>query len=185
MTGATDDHHDGLPGHVLIWVLIASEILVFSVALVGFLVMRLLHADAFRASAHLLHAGAGTMGMIVLLTSGYAAALAQDLSRKGSVAGARLGLLVAAALGLVFLVLKFAEYRDLWLQGVALEGNPFFTLYALITGFHAAHVVFGVALLTLVATRPKPQHVEPSVAFWHMVDLVWVLVFPVLYLVPR
>jgi len=60
-----------------------------------------------------------------------------------------------------------------------------FTLYALITGFHAAHVVFGVALLTLVATRPKPQHVEPSIAFWHMVDLVWVLVFPVLYLVPR
>lgn len=176
---------DRLPGHPLIWILIVSEILVFALALTGFLVMRLLNKQGFQAAAQLLHTEMGLLSMAVLLTSGYLAALAQQASRTDTTQRSRALLLTAAALGILFLVLKASEYSDLWAQGISLEGSQFFTLYALITGFHAAHVVFGAALLVLVAVRPRPAHVEPAVAFWHMVDLVWVLVFPVIYLVPR
>ena len=175
----------GLPGNPLIWILIVSEVLVFALALVAFLVMRLLHLREFQAASHLLHAGAGTLSMALLLTSGYLAAIAQSNSQQGGQSKSRLLLILAALLGVLFLALKAMEYSDLWNRGVAFEGSQFFTLYALITGFHAAHVAFGTGLLLVVSLRPTPEHVEPSVAFWHMVDLVWVLVFPVLYLVPR
>ncbi|MGB2893678.1 MAG: cytochrome c oxidase subunit 3 family protein, partial [Albidovulum sp.] len=67
-------------------------------------------------------------------------------------------------------------------QGIGVETHPFFTFYYLITGFHAAHVAAGIVVLLLVAARARPREVEAGVAFWHMVDLVWVLVFPVIYL---
>lgn len=174
-----------LPGHPLIWVLIVSEVLVFALALIAFLIMRLLNLEDFRDAAHMLHAGTGTLSMALLLTSGYAAALAQHDTQKGLNHRSRLLLVLAAALGVLFLVLKGTEYQDLWMNDVTVEGSHFFTLYALITGFHAAHVLFGSGLLLAVSVRPRLEHVEPSVAFWHMVDLVWVLAFPVLYLVPR
>lgn len=182
---ATPRPHKALPGHELIWILIVSEILVFAVALAAFLVMRLLQPELFHSGAHLLHAAMGTLSMTVLLSSGFAAALAQLAVRLGESGKGRMYLIVAAALGAVFLVLKFMEYEDVWNSGVPFEGNAFLTLYGLITGFHAAHVIFGTLLLLLVAVRPRADHVEPAVAFWHMVDLVWVLVFPVVYLVPR
>ena len=175
----------GLPGNPLIWILIVSEVLVFALALVAFLVMRLLHLRDFQAASHLLHAGSGTLSMALLLTSGYLAAIAQSDSIQARQSRSSRLLVLAALLGVLFLVLKATEYGDLWSKGVAFEGSKFFTLYALITGFHAAHVAFGTGLLLVVSLRPTPEHVEPSVAFWHMVDLVWVLVFPVLYLVPR
>jgi nitric oxide reductase NorE protein len=174
-----------LPGNPLIWVLIVSELLVFAIGLAGFLAVRMVDPAGFSASARLLHAGAGTAATALLLTSGFLAARALHASRRGITAQARLALGLAALLGIAFLTVKGLEYADLLALGVSFEDNTFFTLYMLITGFHAAHVVFGVAVLLLVALRPLPTHVEPAAQFWHMVDLVWVLVFPVIYLVPR
>jgi nitric oxide reductase NorE protein len=174
-----------LPGNPLIWILIVSEVLVFAVALIAFLGLRVLHPSAFQYAAMQLHAGTGTAAMALLLTSGYLAALAQEAIRQKRLTSTRSLLVAAAALGFVFLVLKAGEYRDLWRQNVDFEDSTFFTLYALITGFHAAHVLFGAGLLLLVCLRPRVEEMEPSVAFWHMVDLVWVMVFPVIYLVPR
>ena len=67
--------------------------------------------------------------------------------------------------------------------GFTIESSTFFTLYYLITGFHALHVVLGLIILAIVAARPSLDNVETGAAFWHMVDLVWLLVFPVIYLV--
>lgn len=185
MTEGQATPRGGLPGNPLIWILIASEVLVFALALLAFLVMRLLHPDVFRSAAHQLHPTTGTLSMAVLLSSGYLAALALRASKRAAFGTARGHLLCAAALGLVFLLLKALEYSDLWHKGISFDGSHFFTLYALITGFHAAHVLFGCGVLLLVTLCPEPRHVDPAAAFWHMVDLVWVLVFPVVYLVPR
>ena len=94
-------------------------------------------------------------------------------------------LLAAAAitLGGVFLALKASEYADLFAQGIGTETHAFFTFSFLLTGFHAAHVLAGMILLALVAKIATPRAVETGVAFWHMVDLVWVLLFPVIYLI--
>ncbi len=66
--------------------------------------------------------------------------------------------------------------------GHDLDSSPFFTLYFLVTGFHALHVVLGLIILLVVARFDSPENIETGTAFWHMVDLVWILVFPSFYL---
>lgn len=86
-------------------------------------------------------------------------------------------------LGGVFCVLKLREYGAKADQGIHIETNDFFTLFYLMTGFHFLHVIFGVVLLGIAAFKPKVDSVVTVCAFWHMVDLVWVLLFPLVYLV--
>ena len=88
----------------------------------------------------------------------------------------------AALLGAVFLLLKGVEYADAARQGLGLETHVFYTFYWLLTLFHAAHVVAGIIILGLVSIRAGADGVEAGAQFWHMVDLVWVLLFPVIYL---
>jgi len=118
----------------------------------------------------------------VLVTSGFLAAQALYWSRAGKRSAARLALVAAAGLGLVFLWIKVQEYSAKAAEGIGWDTHPFYTFYYLLTGFHAAHVVAGVVLLLLVAWRDEPENIEAAGAFWHMVDLVWVLLFPVIYL---
>ncbi|MCL7464902.1 cytochrome c oxidase subunit 3 [Phaeovulum sp. NW3] len=173
---------DELPGDLMIWVLIVSELLVFGAGLAAFLGVRLTDPAGFAAAQdHLHRAGAG-VNTIVLVTSGWLAALAVAAVRVGRVARARGLLLVAGTLGVVFLAVKGIEYADKAGQGINFESHAFFTFYYLLTGFHAAHVIAGVVILWLLAIRPTPRGVEAGAAFWHMVDLVWVILFPVIYL---
>ena len=79
-------------------------------------------------------------------------------------------------------MIKGIEYADKARLGISYETHPFFTFYYLLTGFHAAHVVAGVLILLLIAWFDEPRNIEAGAAFWHMVDLVWVLLFPVIYL---
>ena len=83
---------------------------------------------------------------------------------------------------MVFLLIKGFEFAGKAAQGIGWDTHPFFTFYYLLTGFHAAHVVAGVILLLLVAWQDEPRNIEAGAAFWHMVDLVWVILFPVIYL---
>ena len=86
-------------------------------------------------------------------------------------------------LGLVFLAVKLLEHADKIGRGLTLMTNPFFELYYLMTGFHALHVMMGIVLLGIVAWRASQENVETGTAFWHMVDLIWVMLFPVVYLI--
>ena len=119
----------------------------------------------------------------VLLTSGLFAALAVSARGRGERRTARLHLGAAGLLGLVFLAVKIVEYADKLEAGIGMETNTFFTLYYLLTGFHFLHVIFGLIVLAIVAVWDSMENTETGAAFWHMVDLVWVLIFPVIYLV--
>lgn len=173
---------DDLPGDLMIWVLIVSELLVFGAGLAAFLGVRIADPAGFAAAQDHLHRAAAGINTVVLVTSGWLAALGTRAVEAGRVARSRALLCAAAALGLVFVGIKWAEYAGKAAEGIGVETHPFFTFYYLITGFHAAHVAAGVLVLLLVATRARPREVEAGAAFWHMVDLVWVLVFPVIYL---
>ena len=116
----------------------------------------------------------------VLVGSGWVAALA--LQEVRSDRSGRPHLLVAIALGIVFLVIKVFEYHELFSAGIGIETDTFFTLYFLITGFHALHVIMGIVLLSIVFWWNSKANVETGTAFWHMTDLIWLLVFPVIYL---
>ncbi len=173
---------DQLPGELMMWVLIVSELLVFGAGLAAFLAVRITDPAGFaEAQSHLHRAGAG-VNTIVLVTSGWLAALAVQAAEAGRVHRLR-GLIAAAiALGAVFLVLKGMEYADLAAAGINFDTHAFFTFSYLLTGFHAAHVLAGMVLLAVVAVPASHRAVETGAAFWHMVDLVWVLLFPVVYL---
>ncbi|MCB1399351.1 MAG: cytochrome c oxidase subunit 3 [Rhodobacteraceae bacterium] len=164
------------------WVLIVSELLVFGAGLAAFLGVRITDPAGFAAAQDHLHRTGAGINTLVLVTSGFFAALAVRAAEAARKAATRMWLAAAAALGGVFLVLKGIEYADKARSGIGIETSPFFTFYYLLTGFHAAHVVAGIVILGLVSLRCVPRTVEVGAAFWHMVDLVWVLLFPVIYL---
>lgn len=171
-----------LPGDFMMWVLIVSELLVFGAALLAFLAVRSTDPVGFAADQALLDRTAGAVNTMVLVSSGLFAALAVEARDAESRVRARRWLLAASALGVVFLVVKAVEYASKAELGIGIESSPFFTFYYLVTGFHALHVVAGIALLVLVMRFDAPRNVETAAAFWHMVDLVWVLLFPIIYL---
>jgi len=171
-----------LPGDLMMWVLIASELLVFGAGLAAFLAVRIGDPAGFAAAQDHLHRTAAGINTLVLVTSGLFAALAGRAAGAGRRGATRGWLGLAAALGVVFLWVKWLEYSSNAVQGIGIDSGPFFTFYYLLTGFHAAHVVAGLAIFALVARWPETRHVETGAAFWHMVDLVWVLLFPVVYL---
>lgn len=172
-----------LPGNPLMWVLIVSELLVFGALLAGFAGIRLVdpatHADGQSALDPIV----GGLNTLVLVTSGLFMALAVHARAGAEVLAARLWTFAAMAAGTVFLGVKVLEYADKAAAGIGLETSGFFTLYYLTTGFHAAHVVLGLVILALVSWKCSLENLETGAAFWHMVDLVWVLIYPVVYLI--
>jgi nitric oxide reductase NorE protein len=85
--------------------------------------------------------------------------------------------------GTLFLAAKFHEYAGKFAHGIGIETSPFWTLYFLSTGFHALHVVLGIVILGLVSHYASRQNVETGTAFWHMVDVIWIMLYPIVYLV--
>lgn len=171
-----------LPGDLMMWVLIVSELLVFGAALLAFLAVRAADPETFGASQAQLDRTAGAVNTIVLVTSGFFAAMAVEARKADRRGAARHWLLGAMTLGVLFLIVKAAEYADKAALGFGVETNQFFTFYYLTTGFHALHVLAGIGILALIAWADSVRNIETGVAFWHMVDLVWVLLFPVIYL---
>lgn len=172
-----------LPGNPFMWILILSELAVFGAFLMGFAGARLATPDLFAESQAQLSRVYGGLNTLVLVTSGWFAALAVRNRAEDRIGRARLWLGAAAALGFVFLGVKVVEYADKIAAGHVLEANTFWTLYWLMTGFHALHVVAGIGILALVAWKASLENLETGTAFWHMVDLIWVLIYPVIYLI--
>jgi nitric oxide reductase NorE protein len=171
-----------LPGNPLMWVLILSEMVVFTAFFGLFAWMRAEDRALFDASQQLLNPVLGGVNTLVLLTSGLFAAFAVEAIAAGRTRRARQWLLATMGLGVVFCVVKIAEYVAKFGDGLTPETNTFFTFYYLLTGFHFAHVLFGLGLLALVSRFTTRVNVETATAFWHMVDLIWILLYPLIYL---
>ncbi len=171
-----------LPGNPMIWLLIISEIAVFGAGFAGFVIAFLLDPETFVRSQDTLNRLAGAINTMVLVTSGLFAALAVKEESEGRTGRMRMWILLAILTGLVFLGVKYVEYAGEIAAGHTIDTNTFFTLYYLLTGFHALHVVLGIVILAVVAWKHSLDNVETGAAFWHMVDFIWVILFPVVYL---
>ena len=144
----------------------------------------------FNRTSDGLYAGLGLINLFVLVTSSWFAALAVQAYRANQVALAARLFCAAAGCGLVFAAVKMVEYRLEVFDGTAVAGNPFFTLYFVMTGLHFLHVLIGVAVLLGMArsmtlrrrTRSALRRYESTAIYWHMVDLLWIVIFPTLYL---
>ncbi|WP_024509101.1 cytochrome c oxidase subunit 3 family protein [Bradyrhizobium sp. ARR65] len=174
---------EGLPGDPMIWVLIFSEFAAFGLFLGAFAVAHAIKPAVFAAGQAALDPRLAGLNTVVLVTSGWAAARGTAAARAGEGRPSRYWLLAAMGLGASFVAIKLVEYAKEIASGVGLEASPFFTLYFLLTGFHLLHVWLGIVILAVVCRRAQVTSVETGTAFWHMVDLVWVVMFPIVYLV--
>jgi nitric oxide reductase NorE protein len=171
----------GLPGNPMIWLLILGELAVFGVAFIGFSIARELDPMTFEASRSQLDGLLGGINTLVLITSGWMVAWAVADKRRGM--SPRPALAASIAVGTVFLAIKVLEYRTKILAGITVDTNDFFAFYYLLTGFHALHVVMGLIVLSIVLRWDSLENLETGAAFWHMVDLIWIALYPLIYLV--
>ena len=171
-----------LPGNPMIWLLIISEIAVFGAGFAGFVISFLIDPQTFTTSQDTLNRLDGAINTMVLITSGLFAALAVREEADGRTARMRAFIALAILAGIVFLAVKYVEYATEIAYGHLMGTNNFYTLYYLLTGFHALHVVLGIVILAIVAWKHSLDNLETGAAFWHMVDLIWVILFPVVYL---
>ncbi len=187
MNAAQEDRPWGalsdLPGHPMMWVLILTEVVTFGLLLVTFAVTKAIHPSLFAAGQAQLDPVLGGLNTLVLITSGWLAALAVEARTIGQRGTARLLLGGAMALGIVFVAIKIAEYAAKAQAGINLETDTFFTLYFLLTGFHLLHVVLGIVILAATALSDSIVNLKTGTAFWHMVDLIWVVMYPLIYLI--
>jgi cytochrome c oxidase subunit 3 len=187
------------------WAFLAQEVMFFGGLFATYLVYRHMYPEAyFEGSSHL-DVALGTFNTAVLIGSSLTMALAvraAQLGRRGGTAGF---IVLTMLLGLVFLGVKAVEYQhkfhDGLIPGVAWhpttqtpEGsNVFFALYFVMTGMHALHMVIGLVIMVFVALRALRGHYSPQNyvgveilgLYWHFVDLVWIFLFPLLYLLSR
>lgn len=185
----TDKFFHGLPGDLAMWFFILAELAVFGLFIVAFAVTETLQPDAFRHSRALLDTSTGLVLTLSLLSSGFFAALAVAQVRQQHQRSAALLLLAALAAASFYVVIKFNEYSHLADAGLDIEYDRFFTLYWILTGFHFLHVLLGLVILGFMAVRcwlqaygaGRHRNLESGVLYWHMVDLVWVMLFPLVY----
>jgi nitric oxide reductase NorE protein len=176
------------PGGILMWIVVGLELSVFG--MIFFLVAYLRANDAalFEAGQATLDPMIGLGLTISLVTSGWLTAEAVHAHRAGKVEHARRFYAGAIAVGMGFLALKLNEYAGKIGAGFLLGTNDFWDAYLLGTGFHFAHVVVGLALLTYVYRRvgkTKFEDEETAIAgtalFWHMCDVAWFFLFPLFF----
>ncbi|WP_313410264.1 cytochrome c oxidase subunit 3 [Stutzerimonas kunmingensis] len=178
-----------LPGDLAMWFFILAELTVFAILILAFAVTQMFNPQLFGESRAALDSSIGLALTLSLLTSGLLAALAVEQVRQARQGRAALLLLAALASACIYVVLKLNEYGHLAGLGLGMEHNTFFTLYWILTGFHFLHVLLGMVILAWLAERCRRgayrtdthSGLESGVLYWHMVDLVWVLLFPLVY----
>lgn len=178
------------PGGILLWIVVFVETATFGAALVAFMVSRRDERAIFAAGHASLQQPLALANTLVLLTGGWLMARALERLRAGDTRVAARGVAGAIACGLGFLALKGVEYAAKLGHGLGLHHDTFFTYYWLLTAFHVMHVLLAVGLLGFAwrAIRAgrygKDDHadVESIGVFWHMCDVIWLLLYPTLYL---
>jgi len=179
------------------WLFLASEIMLFGGIFAASIGLRVVHPRAYVAASQALHLWLGTANTAVLLTSSLLVALAVEAAKSGRPKRVAWLFIGAALLGLAFAAIKgteyWLEYREGLMPGLsdaAIESGAqrlFMDLYFVSTGLHAVHLTIGVVLLLTLAARALADKLEGMTAsnvalYWHLVDIVWIFLFPTLYL---
>ncbi len=179
-----------IPGEAGIWVLILGDMFAFSAFFAVFLLHRAQDVALFSVSQAALERRFGLLNTVLLLTSSLFVARATMSARAGARRHSARLLLVALGCGGGFVVSKAFEWGAKIAAGITLNTNEFYSFYYMFTGIHLLHVLFGLGVLSYLLARsrrgdPGAGYVavmEGGGAFWHMVDLIWVVLFALFYL---
>ena len=176
------------------WIFLATEVMFFGGMITGYVAYRNAYPAAFEA---------GTLNTAILITASLFVALAVHAAREGRNKALVWFLAISMFLGICFLAIKGYEYYDHYVEHKvptrsfqwdgpdARHAEMFFVLYFFLTGFHAIHMIVGVSILAVIVYfarkgRYTPEYhnpVENAALYWHFVDIVWIFLYPMLYLV--
>jgi len=178
------------PGGILMWIIIFLELLTFGIALIALVIQSKDNPNLFHESRLSLNTTFGAMNTLFLLTSGFFMATTVHQVKEKNMKRASFYLKLTMLGGFLFLILKGVEYYLKINAGYTISFNSFYTFYWLLTGFHVIHVLVGLVILLFMyrglqqtTSEMAIEDVEASAAFWHMCDLIWLLLFPILYLI--
>lgn len=180
-----------MPGEEGVWVLIFGDMMMFSLLFIVFLYYRRFDAAAFaRAQTHMNQAF-GALNTVLMLSSSWFVAMGVRAARLDMLRATTRLLQAAMACGAGFGVVKFLEYSEKIQAGITLSTNDFFMYYFIFTGIHMLHVVIATAVLFFLTRhiRGGPidarrlRNVESGASFWHLVDLLWIVLFALFYLI--
>lgn len=178
-----------LAGDLAVWLIIVAELLAFGILFLSYAFARTFDVALFNASQRTLDLNSGAINTALLITGSWCVVRAvQAVKQDASKAGARC-LLAALVCGGGFVAIKLMEFSAKAQAGIDLSTNTFYMFYILLTGFHFFHVLAAMIFLTILLVKTRAGRygshdahaLETGAAFWHMVDLLWIVLFPLIY----
>lgn len=175
-----------LPGDGHIWVMVLGDLAIFSGYFIIFIVYRTMDPAGFLAAQQHLNVNIGVINTVVLLTSSWFVARSVLAARTGNLSSAVRFVYAGAAGGVLFMVLKGYEWATKISAGHT-NSDMFYSFYYVITGVHLVHVLIGLIVLGVMVRelgnpgRRRAMVIESGAIYWHMVDLLWVIIFGLLY----
>ncbi len=179
-----------VPGEIGIWVFIYGDLAVFGLLFCMYVIYRRRQPDVFDRSQQTMLHDLGFANTVILLVSSVFVVIGMRAIKAGARRAASRALMAAMACGAAFVVLKAVEWHAEAAQGNTPYTNDFYHLYYVLTGLHLVHVLVGLCVLVHlfrtaqlpVAGNTRLAAAESGACFWHMVDLLWVVIFPLIYL---
>jgi nitric oxide reductase NorE protein len=177
------------PGDLAIWVFILAELLAFGVFFTTYVVTRMKNVPLFDEMQLTLDRNAGALNTILLITGSWCVARSVAAIQLDEKVKSARWLLFGILAGAGFLVVKVFEYSAKFAAGINLATNTFYMFYLSLTFFHFMHVILGMVILLAVWLKARrggysaaDHHgLETGASYWHMVDLVWIVLFPLVY----
>ncbi len=178
-----------LPGDFAIWIFIYAELLVFALFFLSYAFARANKVELFNQHQQYLNRESGALNTVLLITSSYFVVRAVNAIKTNAAMLCARWLLLAIVFGAAFVVVKLFEFKDKYAAGISLSTNTFYMFYLSLTFFHFMHVLMGMVILGAVAIKARQggynagnyTGVETGASYWHMVDLVWIVLFPLVY----
>ncbi len=177
------------PGDLAIWIFILAELAVFAIAFVGYAFARMYNVELFNEYQQQLDRRSALINTLVLITSSYFVVRAVHAIRGDNSRHCVRWLSAAMAMGGLFLFIKGAEFAHHFSHGINLSTNTFYMFYLSLTIFHFMHVIMAMIILAAITLKARRggysardhRGVETGASYWHMVDLVWLILFPLVY----
>ncbi len=180
-----------LPGDLALWIFIFAEMLVFGVLFVAYAFTRANNVALFNASQLTLSQTSGAINTLVLITSSYFVVRGVSAIKRGLSKQCAYWLTGALLLGGVFISIKLVEFYAKFAADITMSTNTFYMFYLSLTFFHFMHVLMGMVILGSIIAKAHrggysaQEHagVETGASFWHMVDFLWIILFPLVYII--
>jgi nitric oxide reductase NorE protein len=178
-----------LPGNLIIWAFILAEMLIFAVLFASYAFDRAKNVEMFNFCQQSLDRNAGAINTLLLVTASWFVVLAVQAAHRDDSRTASRNIALGFLCGAGFLAIKVFEYAAKFGAGIFFSSNTFYKFYFGLTFFHFMHVILGMVVLAILwmktrqgAYSSRDAHgLESGAVYWHMVDLLWIVLFPLVY----